>query len=152
VPVFPSEEWVDAWVALANRSPEFEESGRGWEGAVGLVIEADTDAGFTEPLYVRLDGRQGKWLGSELGRNSALVEGAVFVLQAPYRRWKELIKQDLNPIRGVLQGKLRVAGHLPVILKWTNSMAILAQLAGQIDTDFVDERARRSSSRATHGA
>jgi putative sterol carrier protein len=152
VPVFPSEEWVAAWVALANGSLEFEASGRGWEGAVGLVIESDREAGVAEPLYVRLDGRHGKWLSSELGTSSELLEGAVFVLRAPYRGWKDLIRQDLKPIKGLLQGKLRVVGHLPVILKWTRSMAILAELAGRIDTEFVDERARPSQAGKTDGA
>jgi putative sterol carrier protein len=151
VAVFPSEEWVQAWVALANRSPEFEASGRWWEGAVGLVIEADAKAGVADSLYVRLDGRHGKWLGSEFGRNKALVEGAVFVLRAPYRRWKDVINQELHPIKALLQGKLRVEGHLPVILKWTKTMAILAELAGRIDTEFVDEQTRGSASRTKHG-
>lgn len=151
MPVFPSEEWVQAWIAAANRSPEFEASGRGWEGAVGLVIEADDEADLAEPVYVRLDGRHGKWLGSEFGRNSALTEGAVFVLRAPYRRWKDIIRQELHPIKALLQGKVRVEGHLPIILKWTKSIAILAELAGRINTEFVDEQARGSASRTTHG-
>jgi putative sterol carrier protein len=148
VPVFPSEQWVDAWVALANRTPEFEASGRGWEGAMGLVIEPDADAGLSEPIYVRLDGRHGKWLGSELGKDSSLVEGAVFVLRAPYPRWKDLIAQTIQPIRALLQGKVRVEGHLPVVLRWTTSLVILAELAGRIDTEFVDELASDSGSRA----
>jgi putative sterol carrier protein len=148
VPVFPSEQWVDALVALANRTPEFEASGRGWEGAVGLVIEPDADAGLSEPIYVRLDGRHGKWLGSELRNDSSLVEGAVFVLRAPYPHWKDLIRQKIQPIRALLQGKVRVEGHLPVILKWMKSVAVLAELAGRIDTEFVDELASDSGSRA----
>lgn len=152
MPVFPSEEWVAAWVAAANRSREFEASGRGWEGAVGLVIEADANAGVAESLYVRLDGRHGKWLGSELGRNSALVEDAVFVLRAPYRRWKDLIRRELHPVKGLLQGKMRIEGHLPVILKWTKSMAILAELAGRIDTQFIDERTQGAALRTSDGA
>jgi len=148
MPVFPSEDWVEAWVALANQSAAFEASGRGWEGAVALVVEADADAGLREALYVRLEGRQGKWVGSAFGTSSALVEGAIFVLRAPYRRWKQVIRQELNPIKGVLQGKIEIQGHLPVILKWTKSILILAELAGQIETGFVDELPREPSSRA----
>lgn len=151
MPIFPSEEWVEAWVAFANRSAEFEASGRDWQGAVGLVIEADADAGLVESLYVRLEGRRGKWLGWELGRNSALVERVVFVLRAPYGRWQELVRQELHPIKGLLQGKIRIEGHLPVVLKWMKSMAILAELAGRVDTEFVDQRARGSSARTKHG-
>jgi putative sterol carrier protein len=104
------------------------------------VIEADVDSGVAESLYVRLEGRDGQWHGAELGSDRALVDGAQFVLRAPYRRWTDLIRQELHPIKGILQGKIRIEGHLPVILKWTKSMAILAELAGSIDTEFFVEQ------------
>jgi putative sterol carrier protein len=152
VPVFPSEEWVEAWVALANQSAAFEASGTGWEGAVGVVIEADPDAGVPEPLYVRLEGRHGKWVGSAFGTRRALLDGSVFVLRAPYRRWKDFVRQDLHPLKGVLQGKVRIEGHLPAILKWTRALTVLAELAGQVETEFVDEQARRTEAKSRRGA
>ena len=145
--LFPSEEWVEAWVELANESAEFERSGEGWHGAVAAVIEADADAGIPVPLYVRLEGRHGKWLGHAYGTDSALMDEAVFVLRAPYQRWKELIRQELHPIKGVLLGKIRIQGHLPLILRWTKSIAILAELAGRLETAFVDEHRLDSGSR-----
>jgi putative sterol carrier protein len=147
MPLFPSEEWVEAWVALANGSAEFEASGAGWEGAVGIVIEADARSGVPETLYMRLEGRNGKWLGHAFGNSSVIVENTVFVLRAPYARWKELVRQDLHPVKGVLQGRIRIQGHLPVILRWIASIGILARLAGELDTEFVDELAPGSGSR-----
>jgi putative sterol carrier protein len=152
MPLFPSEEWVEAWVALANGSAEFEASGAGWEGAVGIVIEADARSGVPETLYMRLDGRNGKWLTHALGTDSGILGTTVFVLRAPYLRWKELVRQDLHPIKGLLQGRIRIQGHLPVILRWITSIGILARLAGEVDTEFVDERAPGGGSRAAgHG-
>jgi putative sterol carrier protein len=152
MPLFPSEEWVEAWVALANGSAEFEASGSGWEGAVGIVIEADPRAGVPETLYVRLEGRNGKWLSHALGTDSGILGTTVFVLRAPYLRWKELVRQDLHPIKGLLQGRIRIQGHLPVILRWITSIGVLARLAGEVDTEFVDERAPGTGSRAAgHG-
>jgi putative sterol carrier protein len=139
-PVFPSEEWVGAWLALANRSAEFEASGKEWEGAVTLVIGAEPSAGLPSSIYIRLEGRHGKWLGHELSTDGRLAEGSVFVLRAPYARWKQVIRQELNPIKGLVQGKLRIHGHLPVIFKWTRSVLLLAELAGRLDTEFPDER------------
>jgi putative sterol carrier protein len=148
MPLFPSEEWVEAWVTLANGSAEFEASGAGWEGTVGIVIEADPRSGVPETLYMRLDGRNGKWLAHALGTSSGILEGAVFVLRAPYLRWKELVRQDLHPIKGLLQGRIRIQGHLPVILRWIASIGVLARLAGEVDTEFVDEVAPGPRSRA----
>jgi putative sterol carrier protein len=139
MPVFPSDDWAEAWVALANASDEFEASGAGWSGSVGLVVEADRDAGLPSPVYMRLDGENGKWVGFAVGHNGVLLEGTVFVLRAAYPRWKALIRQELHPIKGLLQGKIRIRGHLPEILKWTRSIMILVELAGRVKTEFRDE-------------
>lgn len=147
MPLFPSDEWVREWVELANGSAEFEASGAGWDGAVGAVVEADPKRGVPTTLYLRLDGREGKWLGHELGTSPAVVESAVFTLRAPYWRWKQLVGQDLNPLKAVLQGKLRVSGHAPAILRRVSSLTILMRLAGELETTFVDEVARGSSQR-----
>lgn len=145
MPVFPSEDWAEAWVALANASEEFAAGGAGWSGSIGLVVEADRAAGIPETVYLRLEGENGKWVDYALGGNGALLDGTLFVLRAPYQRWKALIRQELHPIKGLLQGKIRIRGHLPEILKWTRSMTILAELAGQLETDFRDEMPRSTS-------
>jgi putative sterol carrier protein len=139
VPVFPSEEWTAAWVALANGSEEFEASGRGFSGTIVLVVEADQCAASSGPVYLRLAGTEGKWVNHDFGRSEMLLEGASFVLRGPYRDWKTLIRQEIHPIKALLQGKIRIRGHLPEFLKWTRAMTILTELAGEIDTEFVDE-------------
>jgi putative sterol carrier protein len=139
---------VEAWVALANGNAEFNASGAGWEGAVGIVIDADPSSGVPEAVYIRLEGLDGKWRGHALGADPALLGGTAFVLRAPYLRWKELVRQDLRPVKALLQGRIRIEGHLPVILRWIASIGVLARLAGDIDTEFVDEVAPWSGSRA----
>jgi putative sterol carrier protein len=139
VPIFPSEEWVREWVELANASPEFEKSGAGWEGAVGVVIEADRACGLPETVFLRLDGREGKWLNYELGTNPASIDGAVLTLRAPYRRWKQLVAQEIDPVKAVLQGRLRVRGSAKVILRRIDSLSIVMRLAGTMETTFVDD-------------
>lgn len=144
MPVFPSEEWVGEWVALANHSAQFEASGSEWEGSVAAVIDADPDAGVSKTLYVRLEGRHGKWVSHSFGTDAGLADGTLFVLRAPYACWKEVIRGRLGPLKGLLQGKIRVRGHLPVFLRWTQSLVVLSELAGRLDTEFVDERPSQS--------
>jgi putative sterol carrier protein len=151
MPLFPSEEWVEAWVARANGSAEFNASGTGWVGAVGIVIEADPASRVPEAVYIRLDGRDGKWLSHAQGADRALLGATTFVLRAPYLSWKELVRQDLHPVKALLQGRIRIEGHLPVILRWITSIGVLARLAGEIDTEFVDEVAPWSGSKAGDG-
>jgi putative sterol carrier protein len=139
VPVFPSDEWAAAWLELSNTSAEFAASGRGFVGSVVLVVDAEPAAELATPIYLRLEGRDGRWTRHELGRSAALLDDALFVVRGPYARWKALIRQELHPIKALLQGKLRIEGHLPELLRWTRALIILASLAGEIETEFMDE-------------
>jgi putative sterol carrier protein len=151
--LFPSEEWVQAWVERANASAEFEASGAGWDGVVGAVIEADPASGFGETVCIRLEGRNGKWLRHSYGRDLTQLEGATFVLRAPYARWKQIVRQELSPVKALFQGKLRIQGHLPTILRWVDSLLILTRIAGELETRFADESPERpGAAELGHGA
>ena len=115
--------------------------------SVVLVVDADPAAALATPVYLRLEGRDGRWTSHELGHSTALLDGALFVVRGPYARWKALIRQELHPIKALLQGKLRIEGHLPELLRWTGALIILAALAAEIETEFIDE-ARPAVSRA----
>lgn len=59
--LFPSPQWVTAWVEIANADEAFRSAGAGWDGVVGGVIEADAAAGIGDNLYLRLNGRNRYW-------------------------------------------------------------------------------------------
>lgn len=138
--VFPSSQWVDAWVELANADQAFRAAGAGWDGAVGGVIEADAAAGVRESLYLRLEGREGCWQAHTLAADDRLVAGTVFSIRAPYAVWKSVIRQELHPVAGMVQGRLRFRGHLSAFLRWSNALVIMTKLAGRLDTVFTDEQ------------
>ena len=73
--LFPSPEWVSAWIELADSDRAFREAGAGWDGVVGVVIGADLEAGVAENLYLRLVGRDGRWLENSLGTDAGLIAG-----------------------------------------------------------------------------
>ena len=82
--LFPSTEWVAAWVELANADRRSASAGAGWDGVVGGVIEADGAAGVGDDLYLRLVGRDGRWYENTLAADAGLVAGTVFTIRAPY--------------------------------------------------------------------
>ena len=49
------------------------------------------------------------------------------------------VRGDLEPIKALMQGKLRVRGDLPKILRYVKGTQELAYIAGQVDTTFPDE-------------
>lgn len=138
--IFPSPEWVAAWVELANSDQAFRSAGAGWDGVVGGVIEADEAAGVDGDLYLRLVGRDGCWYENTLAADAGLVDGSVFTICGPYSAWKSVICQQLHPVRGVVQGRLRLRGQLSSFLRWSRAMVIMTELAGRLDTAFADEQ------------
>ena len=138
--IFPSPEWVAAWVELANSDLAFRSAGAGWDGVVCGVIEADEAAGIGDDLYLRLVGRDGYWHENTLAADAGLLDGSAFTIRGPYSTWKSVICQQLNPITGIMQGRLRLQGQLSTFLRWSRAMLIMTQLAGRMDTAFVDEQ------------
>ncbi len=138
MPLFPSEEWLEEFVQRINDSNEYREAAATWEGDVCFVFEAEPDKGVPEDVYGWLDlwhgeCRDGKLVSAEEG------EKAQFMIRAPYSRWKDVIRKELDPVKGMMQGKLRLRGDLPAIVRHVRAAQVLVSLAGRVPTEFRDE-------------
>jgi putative sterol carrier protein len=140
MPQFPSQEWLEEYVDRINASDSYREAAATWEGDVAYVIEAEPDKGVGQDVWAWLDlwhgeCRQGKVVTAEEG------EKARFVIRAPYSRWKEVIKKELDPVKGMMQGKLKLKGDLPTIVRYVKAANDLVNLAQTVPTEFPDEAA-----------
>ena len=136
---FPSEEWLKEYVERINGSASYREAAATWEGDVTYVIEAEPDKGVPETVWAWLDlwhgeCRGGKIISPEEGEKSQ------FLIRAPYSRWKEVIKKELDPIKGMMQGKLKLKGDLPTIVRYVKASNELVNLAQTVQTEFPDEQ------------
>ena len=135
---FPTDPWFQEFVAVINASDRYREAAADWEGDIAFQIEAEPDKGVPQTVWGWLD----LWHGAcRSGGVVDEVKGAAsrYVIAAPYSRWKEVMQGDLDPIRGMMQGKLRVKGDLPTIVRYVNAANELVHLTGTIDTQFPDE-------------
>jgi putative sterol carrier protein len=135
---FPSEEWLAEYVRQINASKSYRDAAETWEGDVAYVIEAEPDRGVAEDVWAWLDlwhgaCRDGKLVSAQEG------ERARFVIRAPYSRWKEVIKRELDPVKGMMQGKLKLKGDLPTIVKYVKAANELVNVAQTVPTEFSDE-------------
>ena len=138
--LYPSEEWLKEYVGLINSSKAYEEAADTWEGDVTFVFEAEADKGVPEDVYAWLDLWHGKCREGKYGVTKEQGEAAKFTIRAPYSRWKEVIRKELDPIKGMMQGKLKLKGDLPTIVRYVKASNELVNLAGSVPTEFVDER------------
>ena len=137
--VFPSDEWLGIYRERINASPEYRGSALTWEGDIAFVFEAEPDKHVPVDLWAWLD----LWHGE--CRDARMVEPddgrlAPYVIRAPYTRWKDVLMGDLDPVKGMMQGKLKVQGDLPTIIRYVRAANELVYLTGSVPTEFLDER------------
>jgi putative sterol carrier protein len=137
VPLFPSEAWFGAFVDEINASEAYASYATDWEGDVVIAIAAEPDHGVPEDVYGLLDLWHGGCRGGGLV-DGARAEAAEFLVRAPYSRWKDVILGELEPVKGLMQGRLNVRGDLQKILRYVKATQELARLTRSVETTFPD--------------
>ena len=139
--VFPSEEWLKEYVVRINESPEYREEAANWEGDIAYVFEPEPDKGVPDEIWAWLDLWHGECREGKYGITPEEGEKARFIIRAPYSRWKEVIRKELDPVKGMMQGKLKLKGDLPTIVRYVKAANELVNLAQTVPTEFIDEKA-----------
>jgi putative sterol carrier protein len=135
---FASDPWFQRLIDLINGSESYHAAAADWEGDIAFWIEAEPDRGVPNDVWGLLDLWHGDCRGGGL-TDATRGEGAAYVIGAPYSRWKDVVTGELDPIRAMMQGKLRVQGDLPTIVRYVKAADELVQLCGRIGTVFPDE-------------
>ena len=137
---FPSEEWVKKYKEAVNSNPAYKEAAKDWvHGPVALIVKAEPSVGINEDIGVWLDLEKGvckeaKVVSPEEARK------APFCIEGEYARWKQVLKKELDPVQGMMQGKLKLNGDLPTIVRFVRAAQELVNSATTIDTEFPDEK------------
>ncbi|MCW3037541.1 MAG: putative sterol carrier protein [Actinobacteria bacterium] len=139
--LFPSEVWLKEYVDKINSSKEYEEAAATWEGDICFIFEAQPDKGLADDLWAWMDLWHGKCRDSKYGLSPEEGEKARFVIRAPYSRWKQVITQDLDPIKGMMSGKLKLKGDILTMIRHVKAAKALVNVAGTVETEFLDDQA-----------
>ena len=138
---FPSEEWTSAYADAVNANEAYRKAGKDWtHGTVAMVVKADASIGIDDDTAMILDVEGGECRGTKYlsGMTAVEAESPAFIIVAPYARWKEVINGEIDPIKAMMQGKLKLTkGHLPTMLRFVESSRQLVASAQNVATDFV---------------
>jgi putative sterol carrier protein len=136
---FPSVEWMEEYKKQINVSEGYKKAAATWTaGAVALVISARPEIGINEDFGMWLDLHQGV---CREAKKVTLEEAqkAPFCITSDYARWKQVIKKELEPVKGMMQGKLKLKGDLPTIVRYVKAAQELVECTTRIETKFLDE-------------
>lgn len=137
MPKFPTDPWFQEFILAINASDRYRAAAADWEGDVAFQIEAEPDKGVPETVWGWLDLWRGSCRSGGVVDERKALESR-YLISAPYSRWREVLEGDLDPIRGMMQGKLRVRGDLPTIIRYVNAANELVHLTGTVETEFPD--------------
>jgi putative sterol carrier protein len=136
---FASKAWFEAFTAEINASDHYREVAADWEGDIAFRIIAEPDRGVPDDIFGYLDLWHGACRSGKV-IDASDADAAAYTISAPFSRWKDVVEGELDPIKGMMQGKLRVRGDLPTIVRYVKAANELVRLTGLVETEFQDER------------
>ena len=135
--MFPSIEWLNELKDSLNADKTFEKTAAKWEGS--LVMHVQADELLDKETIMWIDPYHGKVRDAKI-INSLDEEESEFVLGAKYTTWKAIINDEMDSMKAMMKGKIKVQGKLTTLLKQTKASNALIKVQQNMDTVFIDEQ------------
>ncbi|MEW5784607.1 MAG: SCP2 sterol-binding domain-containing protein [Bacillota bacterium] len=128
-------EWVATYEKLIQEDEPYKDSAKNWEGTVVIHILANPAMGLDDDIFMLMDLWHGdcrsvRLVPREAGKN------ADYVLSGELERWEAVMKKELDTTKAMMQGKIKLKGSLPTIVRYVKASTRLTELSSQIDTRF----------------
>jgi putative sterol carrier protein len=135
-----TQDWADAFRDAINADADYRRAAAGWTWPVALLLDpARPDLGFPEPVAVQVALDRGT--AGEARALAGAETTADLVLGADYATWKEVVRGTLDPVNGVMAGRIRlVRGSLMTLMPQVGAAKALVACASRVPTEFPDER------------
>jgi len=136
--LFPSVEWAAAYHQAINQNALYQKAAAAWDqGAFAFVCKAEPSLDLPTPQGLVLDLIHGRCNGVLYTTDAARIAEAPFVIEASYAQWRSVLRGEVEPIKAMLQGQLKLTkGHLPTIIRDVEGAKQLVLSASTIDTEF----------------
>lgn len=137
---FPSDEWTKQFGDALNNKGDYKTAAKNWRaGAVALIVSAAPEVGINAEYCIYLDVHEGV---CREARPCSLVEAQKqpFSIRAEYGWWKSVIRGDLEPVKALITGKLKLKGDLATIVRHIGAARSMARTAALVETLFPDEK------------
>ena len=137
---FGTPEWATAFCKAINENENYRDAAGpdgfppdGWEGDFLFVVEPSGNLDHEIKMFVGL--YHGECTGARVVEEGENIE-AEYIYSGTYDAWEQVLKKELDPIRGLLAGKFKLKGDMAKILKATRAAQELVNSTTMIDTEF----------------
>ncbi len=129
---FPSAEWADRFQKALAENAEYREAAQAWEGDILLLVTPDADAPNGSGIHLDLD--HGECRSATFVADAGAVTSE-FVFQAKREDWARLIRREVDPVRAIMDGTVKVRGNLAKLMRFTRAAKALVETAGQVPSE-----------------
>jgi putative sterol carrier protein len=134
-----TEAWAQQASEVLKASEGYKNAAKTWEGAMVMTMQADASLGIPEARSVYFDLWHGECREARAA-NSQDIASAPYVISADAFTWKQVLEGKLEPIAGLLRGKLKlVKGNMAVLARYVLAAKELVLGATQVETIFPGE-------------
>lgn len=129
-------EWAEAFGAKLGESEAYKRAAATWRWPLVLRIHPDPSVGLHEGRAVWLDLYQGECRDARVA-TAQDIAAAPYVIAADIRTWKQVLDKKLEPISGLLRGKLKLErGNMLTLAGYVQAARYLVETAQQVETIF----------------
>ena len=128
---FPSEEWFARYVEEVNGSKDYEEAAKDWEGSFLYIVTPDK--GLDKEYVYYLDLYHGK-CREHYPLESRDAKQADFMLIGKYRNWLKMGQGQLDGMKAILTGKMKLKGNMTKAMRYTRAANELTKAAQRVPT------------------
>lgn len=130
---FPSEGWAHEFMKALNESEEYMKAAREWKGDFIFLITLEEN--LKEEMIFYFELKDGKCLKA-LRLNDMEERKAEFVFESSYSNWKKLMRREIDPIQGFMDGKFKLSGNMLKLMQNIKATQVLIKVMGKIETEF----------------
>lgn len=135
-PLIFSEEWGRRVAAAINASAAYRRAAPDWRDSLGLEMD---EAPPGAPRRAVLELGEGACHAVHTG-DAARAADAAFLLRAGRAEWREVLAGRLEPMWGVMSGRLRLErGSLAALLPFAQAARLLVEAVASVDALFPAE-------------
>jgi len=136
--IYFTPEWASLYEKVIQGDADYKDAAKTWEGTVVLHVEATPEFGLDIDIYVFMDLWHGDCRSIRLVPPEA-GEAGDFVISGSLERWTQVAKKELDSTKGMMQGKLKLKGDLPTIVRAVRASQRLTDLSADVGGVFPTE-------------
>ena len=132
---FPSKEWIEKFMEVVNNSPSYKEAAKTWEGDFLFVVEPDEKLDKKHIFY--LDLWHGDCRSVDLFDEDQELPETEVEYAGSYSNWLKVINGEIDPIKGILTGKMKLKGNKGKVMRAAKAAMELVNSAQKVETKFL---------------